>query len=373
MAEKDAGRDASPKPKPTLVRLPQQNGRAAGGPAISRSSFKAPRDLSLGSPKVTEKKKFIPNLNVARTVKKEVDESQAGGKKEHGRRAGKKQEKKEKKERPGLIQTMGSIFSEGVGGPGGIRRRGAGGHSSRESSSESGLSRPKLELGGKYDKDEEEARLKELLRDDFIDDLSTGGFVPVQLPMVDTGKIFKEEVKRELGEDSIKPSNLRRRPATDLDSDDDEDDPKPDVKPDVKPGVGPPPVAPEVSIADLVKAQKGDLLFIQLPDNLPVQAPKREGGGGGGCDLGSLDEGCLGKLQIRKSGACQLILGDNQVMDVEVGTRVGFLQDAVSLSMPSPGQEVGDLTVLGHVRHRLVVTPNWESLLERDGRQPALT
>ena len=53
------------------------------------------------------------------------------------------------------------------------------------------MQRPKLEMNIKYDKDEEEARLKELLRDDFIDDLTTGGYVPVQLPMVDTGtKIF---------------------------------------------------------------------------------------------------------------------------------------------------------------------------------------
>ncbi len=33
----------------------------------------------------------------------------------------------------------------------------------------------------------------------------------------------------------------------------------------------------------------------------------------------------MGRLQIRKSGRCQLILG-SQIMDVEVGTKVGFLQ-----------------------------------------------
>ena len=42
---------------------------------------------------------------------------------------------------------------------------------------------------GIYNKEEEEERLKALMRDDFIDDLKSGDCVPVQLPMVDTGKI----------------------------------------------------------------------------------------------------------------------------------------------------------------------------------------
>merc|ERR1711962_811152 len=126
----------------------------------------------------------------------------------------------------------------------------------------------------------------ELLRDDFIDDLTSGEFMPVQLPMVDTGcrggKIFKDLVKKETesGEDEIKPK-LRRKP-TELDSDDDEtvDDVKPQ-KQEAKSDVHPPSVAPEVSITDLVKDQKGDLLFVQLPDVLPGQAVKKEGGGFG--------------------------------------------------------------------------------------------
>ena len=44
-----------------------------------------------------------------------------------------------------------------------------------------------MEAVEKMDPDEEAARLAELLRDDFIDDLTSGGFMPVQLPMVDTG------------------------------------------------------------------------------------------------------------------------------------------------------------------------------------------
>jgi hypothetical protein len=43
-----------------------------------------------------------------------------------------------------------------------------------------------------------------------------------------------------------------------------------------------------------------------------------------------LQEGLVGRLQIRKSGRCQLILG-SQIMDVEVGTKVGFLQVSTML------------------------------------------
>ena len=46
-----------------------------------------------------------------------------------------------------------------------------------------------------YNKEEEEERLKALMRDDFIDDLKSGDCVPVQLPMVDTGKIFRYNLK----------------------------------------------------------------------------------------------------------------------------------------------------------------------------------
>jgi hypothetical protein len=78
-----------------------------------------------------------------------------------------------------------------VGGDGGIRRRGGGGGGGyREAGEDSGgaMLRPKLELNVKVDREAEEERLKSLLRDDFIDDLKEGSFVPVQLPMIETGK-----------------------------------------------------------------------------------------------------------------------------------------------------------------------------------------
>lgn len=57
----------------------------------------------------------------------------------------------------------------------------------RDSSSTLLSTRTKMEAVEKMDPDEEAAALALLLRDDFIDDLTSGGYVPVQLPMVETG------------------------------------------------------------------------------------------------------------------------------------------------------------------------------------------
>jgi len=387
----EEGKGEPGKPKPALVRLGQNGaiGKGAetkigtGSPFGSRlHSFKGQRDLSLGAKAkpAIDKKKFVPNLNVQRQVKKEEEDKST--KKEHGKKKHERRRKHEKQDKNDVkyIQTMGSVFADGVVSEG-IRRRGA---SSRASSTEGvQLQRPKLEMNVKFDPEDEKERLKALLRDDFIDDLLEGNYVPVQLPMVDTGKIFKAEVKKEkeeADEDNIKPNSKKVRTELDSDDDDDPSPPQPPV-PEPKAVIETKPIVPkEIDVADLIKAQKGDLLFIQLPDNLPGAVVKSEPADAGDkkdnrCSLSRLAEGQVGKLQIRRSGLCQLVMGDN-ILDVEVGTRVGFLQDAVSVKLPdrrtdgggaTAGGGVADLTVLGHVKHRLVITPNWKDLLGKAG------
>jgi len=371
-----------PKPKPILKRLNQNNGASPRGQDVKLGSpfgnrlhsFKGQRDLTLGGKTIPDRKKFVPNLNVQRQIKKEPDGNSSEKKEKRDKNKNHKHDKHEKKDRnknrPELIQTMGSVFAEGLGGDG-IKRRGGGQMRSESSNcSREQLQRPKLEMRHdmKFDKEDEKERLQALLRDDFIDDLSKGNYVPVQLPMVDTGKIFKEEIKVEKDEeDQIKPK-LLNKVRSELDSDDDDD---PEV---VAPAPAPkavietkPDIHKEIDIADLVKTQKGDLLFIQLPDHLPGSLPAKtepETEQSPRCTLTSLPEGQIGKLQIRRSGRCQLAVGDH-LLDVEMGTKVGFLQDAVSVKVPEEG--VADLTVLGHVKHRLVVTPNWRHLLSKAG------
>ena len=192
-----------------------------GSPTGRLPSFKPPRDLTLGSlsrPPIAgpagrgvrgvpgmqqdpSKKKFVPNLNVQRRDKASISEpakSKVDGKSE----SNKKQPPQRNRTfaRPELIQTIGSVFSDGMGSDAAIRRRFGGGGSGGGDGSSAALERPKINLKSlntKFDRAAEEERLKELLRDDFIDDLTTGNLVPVQLPMIDTGKVFKEEVKKE--------------------------------------------------------------------------------------------------------------------------------------------------------------------------------
>lgn len=196
---------------------------ASAGPTGRLPSFKPPRDLSLGSSVVQlatgsagrglrgvpglsdpAKKKFVPNLTVQRRDKPNDSSAiKTEIKQEPGTANSRKQTPQKNRSfiKPELIQIGGSVFADGMGADGAIRRRfgGSGGGGGGEGGS-SAIERPKINLKSldqKFDRAAEEERLKELLRDDFIDDLTTGSQVPVQLPMISTGKVFKEEVKKE--------------------------------------------------------------------------------------------------------------------------------------------------------------------------------
>merc|ERR1719412_1761983 len=156
-----------------------------------------------------------------------------------------------------------------------------------------------------------------------------------------------------------------------------------------------------ITFSDLVKMQKGDLLFVQLPDQLPGNLPvnqavkqdnifsstniaeeeidANEVAQKTRCTLNALPEGYLGKIQIRKSGKTQLLIGET-ALDIDLGAQVGFLQDLVSINVPNEEsdlqeqthahEKIGDMTVLGHVRHRIVVSPDWERLFDRSKKKP---
>jgi DNA-directed RNA polymerase III subunit RPC4 len=360
-------------------------------------SFRGPRDLSLGGgtskpgvrgtgrlgagakPPIDadKKKKFVPNLSVQRRdVKLEPEASAAekkvsSGWKQRSNKTGDNARNGKGGSRPELIQTMGTVFSEGVGDDVGIRRKAAGsrcgGGTDRESSAN--MERPKIDLNAKYDKAAEEQKLKDLLRDDFIDDLKTGHLVPVQLPMVDTGKVFKDEAKIEKpkvlptkdsdddDESVVRTSKMKKNVI--VDSDDDEEEVKgTDENTSETP-----------TLIDLVKSQKGDLLFVQLPDHLPGRAKIKVEEAPEKTVLRNLTEGYLGKLQIRKSGKTQLLLNDT-LLDVDVGTQVGFLQELFSIGlMPTADsrEPKGHMINLGRVRHRVVATPAWNELFVSAG------
>jgi len=160
------------------------------------------KEPGTGTAAAENKKKFVPNLKVQRRkeeMKLEVREerkiniptaSKGHARDKQGGKAISLSSSSDgaatnRRPKPELIQTMaGSVFSEGVSGEG-IRRKvggGYGGGSGGGRDSEP-LRRPVLskESKGSADKEAEEKRLKALLRDDFISDLSSEGlYVPVQ-------------------------------------------------------------------------------------------------------------------------------------------------------------------------------------------------
>ncbi|NXQ69200.1 RPC4 polymerase, partial [Quiscalus mexicanus] len=166
---------------------------------------------------------------------------------------------------------------------------------------------------------------------------------------------------------------------------------------DPKPGQpkGPPGFPRDVSAAELLQrlslAQEEELLFLQLPDTLPGQPPSHDSKPSKAelhsedgqvllvkqeksqeakqaeniCTLADLPEGQVGKLLIRKSGKVQLVLG-KVTLDVTMGTPCSFLQELVSVGIGD--NRTGEMMVLGHVRHKLVCSPDFEALLEHRHR-----
>uniref|UniRef100_A0A673G9M3 Zgc:171971 n=1 Tax=Sinocyclocheilus rhinocerous TaxID=307959 RepID=A0A673G9M3_9TELE len=134
----------------------------------------------------------------------------------------------------------------------------------------------------------------------------------------------------------------------------------------------------------LTVSDKEELLFIQLPDTIPGQPkppspekPRKEGKTQDKRSskikaldqpdkaavpvLSDFSEGLIGKLQMRKSGKVQLVLG-NVTLEVSEGAAFSFLQLTLCVRM-SEGL-TGDITVLGNITHKLVCSPDFETLLQ---------
>ncbi|KAF0288540.1 DNA-directed RNA polymerase III subunit RPC4 [Amphibalanus amphitrite] len=143
----------------------------------------------------------------------------------------------------------------------------------------------------------------------------------------------------------------------------------------------------------MLKEGRKDLVFFQFPDCLPVLTsndddvklkPKKEpSASSAGTTNGvqadtkapnpelvtfsDLPEGQVGRLQILKSGRARLLLGDH-VLELDAGTQVKFLQEAASVSTSADGSS-GSVSVLGHIRHRVVASPAWDTLIHRDANR----
>lgn len=363
-----------------------------GLPSTTRlTSFRLPRDLTLGATIKTEKSKkvYTPNLNAQRAKKKEEsvqnDSTKSARGRDHNRGRGRGSTDRGRDRGRGrgssnLIQSSG-VWSTGITATTGRKSGGGYRDTDRDSkSTTSHLERPKLDLNRIINKAEEEEKIKLLLKDDFVDDgepmnIDNG---PVILPMIKEAKIYKDvkDIKIKVEEDETeekdkKPIILENGEAI-----------PPKAEPKVKilkSDIG---VKDEVyDIPKIVENKTNSYILIQFPDCLPGLVssgddvrPTRSNATNYEkenddkskpelCTLNNLKSGILGKLQILKSGKTRLLLGENN-LTVDVGSHLSFRQDLIAAKVDTENLN-GDLINLGPVNSTLICSPDWESMLAK--------
>ncbi|XP_014291125.1 DNA-directed RNA polymerase III subunit RPC4 isoform X3 [Halyomorpha halys] len=275
-----------------------------------------------------------------------------------------------------------SIFSEGLAPQ--MKRFSSGGRYNQDSSSGGGgggsgggILKPKLKLNEpiKVDPNEEDLIMKELMRDDFIDDPGTQPDMddsPVNLPLrklkglkVEDIKEEKPKLKDEETGEKVNGVQIKKEPV-----------PQPMVCEDVKP----------IDItklrtytaAEIIhnQAQDNNFVFFQIPNSIPrLKVPEvaktsknkstskeEEEEGAERCSLRSLPSGQIGTLQILRSGRARLLLGDVKLM-IESGTQVAFQKELVSVDLNS-NEKTGNIIHVGNLTTRILVTPDWENLIK---------
>ncbi|XP_034564468.1 DNA-directed RNA polymerase III subunit RPC4 [Notolabrus celidotus] len=334
------------------------------------------RDLTLGGAMKKPKKTFEPNVHTVRKSKDELKEEVRGPpKRERRERDERRRENRgRRRERPQTIQSH-SIFEQGPADT--IRKTGWRGAADAYDSTSSSVCKPVKKEKTESEEDEDEI-LSKLQRDDFIDDpglRNDAKLKPIQLPL-----------SQSVRSTSTCPDNppLFRPPSCGAHS-------RASYIPTE------PPKQDQPSLADLLQdlslSGREELFFMQLPDCMPGKASgqkvdpvlacttekpakkeskedkrpaylqAQEAAGKESCPvLSQFPEGFLGKLQIRRSGKVELKLGD-VVMDVSEGAAFSFLQQLVSVRL-SDGR-TGDMTVLGNVNHKLVLSPDFQALLRQ--------
>ncbi|CAN0436296.1 unnamed protein product [Lampetra planeri] len=410
----DGAKPPAPSASPML--LPGRKGPPiAGAPTPGRLPSIRSRDLTLGGVK---KKTFAPNIPVRKVNERPREEggpSPGRGAKPRGRERGGPRDGRGRGRGRGEVIQSHSIFEQGPAD--GLRRK-TGGWEATPNPVQTGLT-PIINI--KKEKCETEEETKKLLnmleRDDFVDDpglVNDPGNLPIQLPLSHSGDTFRDEpsCKAKVEKMEVDPPQavkVKQEPGTEVKDE------------EGGPVLAPPPhlsSSAPMTVSQLLRqlrlqeeeeegrgpgggdAADSGLLFLQLPDTLPGQPASRGAGdaagadersikreiktedgqtmllkqekaeeaggeGDGACTLRDLSEGQVGRLIVRASGKVQLVLGTVK-LDVGMGTNCSFLQELVSVRLQEG--RTGDATVLGHVCHRLICTPNFESLLHGHSR-----
>ncbi|XP_018425719.1 PREDICTED: DNA-directed RNA polymerase III subunit RPC4 [Nanorana parkeri] len=350
------------------------------------------RDLTLGG---VRKKTFAPNI-ISRKIKEEpkeevsvkVDRSERNRDRRGdgpGRGRG----------RPQVIQSH-SIFEQGPAEQ--LKKKTA-----WDGPSDAGDLGPSHIINIKREKRETEEETKQILQmlknDKFLNDPGLQNDAqnhPVQLPLAHSGWLFREDNEEEdtlpmvpkEEQMEVDPSSVKVKEEP---MENEDDDVKPGVPQCKAPVVKKPPEKKDVPLPELLESLgisgEDALFFVQLPDTLPGQPLTQESrpvrsevqtedghvllvkdksqetpAAEEICSLRNVSEGQIGKLVVRKSGKVQLALG-KVTLDVTLGTSTSFLQELVSVGVGEARR--GEMMVLGHVQHKLVCSPDFESLLEQ--------
>lgn len=383
-----SGGDNPQLPRGLIGRTGTPSGKGTRLPSI-----KGPRDLTLGG---VQKKVFVPNIPARRNKPSESSASDSAsastpksndGKRPNSGGSGRGRDSGDRGRGRGrgrgrmsanVIQTH-SLFEQGptekINKPtgGGDYAYSGGGRGGSSSSS------PKKSVKRERTDEETKEVLDNLLRDDFI---AGGGFdeeditlMPVKLPI---------EIKTDpsIKKDDYTKVKVKSEP---MDTDEANDSMRGEGQKTSKDEMWKGKTEErQITCSELftnpLKSEEGQLLYFQLPDMLPglpittdedfkkkktAEQSDNEKESDlnkkmSGCNLDNFSEGLIGKLVVRKSGRVQLMLGSTY-LDVNMGTPCGFLQDVASLRVDG---DHGDISVLGHIDHRLVCTPDFEMLLD---------
>ncbi|KYN20750.1 PREDICTED: DNA-directed RNA polymerase III subunit RPC4 [Trachymyrmex cornetzi] len=326
-------------------------------------SYRLPRDLTLGGNIKVEKPKkvYTPNLNVQRNKKKDgpaisVKTDLVKPKNsDRGRERGRGDRGRGRGDKGNIIQSVG-IWSDGLYVTPTARKSEGSRASSSTASTAKYSEEPKISTN--KIKAEEDRKLKNLLRDDFIDDAPEidEKMCPLTLPrirkdihdMIDNDKIDKKPVISENGE-IINEEKSRQ-----------------DKK-------------EELTISQIIESKANSYTLIQFPESLPGLVSSREEAGSKQsnnsntrsendnkaktefCILNNLRSGLLGKLEILKSGKARLRFGEMSFF-VDIGVQQRFQQDLLAVKIDA--SQTGELVNLGSVSNKLICSPDFESILE---------
>lgn len=326
-------------------------------------SYRLPRDLTLGGNIKVEKPKkvYTPNLNVQRTKKKDgpvisiKTDLVKPKNSDRGRERGRGDRGRGRGDKGNVIQSVG-IWSEGIYVTPTTRKSEGSRASSSTTSAVKYLEKSKTSTN--KIKAEEDKRLKNLLRDDFIDDAPDidEKMCPLTLPRIkkdihdsiDNDKIDKKPVISENGEIINEEKSRQDRKE-------------------------------EFTISQITENKANSYTLIQFPESLPGLESSREETKTKQsnnsnthsendnktktefCTLNNLRSGLLGKLEILKSGKARLRLGEMSFF-VDIGVQQRFQQDLLAVKIDA--SQTGDLVNLGSVNNKLICSPDFESILK---------